>query len=102
MVLLWRRVREAEAEYQASCYVQVIYRDDEVGAAVRDDLLYKSKSRPYNGIQSWRLHTLHSKYLVFESYYNGAADQKVVWTGSHNYTRPALRFSDEVLLRITD
>ncbi len=87
----------------AGCYVQVIYRDDTVGAAVKADLL--DKSGRYNGIQSWRfpksaVHTLHSKYLAIEGYY-GASDQKVVWTGSHNYTRPALRYNDEVLLRVT-
>lgn len=89
----------------SGCYVQVIYRDDTVGAEVKADLL--DKSGRYNGIQSWRFpdsfkdkETLHSKYLAIEGYYYGASNQKWVWTGSHNYTRPALRYNDEVLLRV--
>lgn len=88
----------------AGCYVQVIYRDDTVGSAAKADLL--DKSGRYNGIQSWRFrastaYTLHSKYLAIEGFYYGAYNQKLVWTGSHNYTYPALRYNDEVLLRLT-
>ena len=87
----------------AGCYVEVVYRDDAVGAGVKADLL--NRSGPYNGIRSWyfpasTVRTLHSKYLAIEGNYAGAANQKVVWTGSHNYTYPALRANDEVLLRI--
>ena len=87
----------------AGCYVEVVYRDDAVGAGVKADLL--NRSGPYNGIRSWYFpastaRTLHSKYLAIEGYYAGAANQKIVWTGSHNYTYPALRANDEVLLRI--
>ncbi len=87
----------------AGCYVEVVYRDDAVGAGVKSDLL--NRSGPYNGIRSWYFpasttRTLHSKYLAIEGYYAGAANQKLVWTGSHNYTYPALRANDEVLLRI--
>ena len=96
------------------CYVEVVYRKDSVPDIARlgsvsdyvDDVLTKS-SGPYNGIRSWyfvdtEANTLHSKYLTIEGNYVGAKDMKLVWTGSHNYTYPALRGNDEVLLRIFD
>ncbi|WP_254705496.1 phospholipase D-like domain-containing protein [Streptomyces vilmorinianum] len=43
---------------------------------------------------------LHSKYLLIEGTYNGASGRKLVFTGSHNYTYPALRANDETLLKI--
>ncbi|MFJ3903375.1 phosphatidylserine/phosphatidylglycerophosphate/cardiolipin synthase family protein [Streptomyces sp. NPDC090025] len=45
---------------------------------------------------------LHSKYLLIEGGYDGVAGRKLVWTGSHNYTYPALRSGDETLLKIDD
>ncbi|MEU8761950.1 phospholipase D-like domain-containing protein [Streptomyces sp. NPDC048659] len=45
---------------------------------------------------------LHSKYLLIEGTYDGTAGRKLVWTGSHNYTYPALRANDETLLKIDD
>ncbi|OEJ51910.1 hypothetical protein BGK72_15185 [Streptomyces agglomeratus] len=43
---------------------------------------------------------LHSKYLLVEGTYAGAAGRRLVFTGSHNYTYPALRSNDETLLKI--
>ncbi|MEU8539930.1 phospholipase D-like domain-containing protein [Streptomyces sp. NPDC048717] len=43
---------------------------------------------------------LHSKYLLVEGVYDGVSGRKLVWTGSHNYTYPALRANDETLLKI--
>ncbi|MFG3349093.1 phospholipase D-like domain-containing protein [Streptomyces sp. NPDC048018] len=43
---------------------------------------------------------LHSKYLLVEGTYDGVAGRKLLWTGSHNYTYPALRANDETLLKI--
>ncbi|MBT2396394.1 hypothetical protein J7E89_10485 [Streptomyces sp. ISL-100] len=43
---------------------------------------------------------LHSKYLLIDGTYAGAADRQLVFTGSHNYTYPALRANDETLLKI--
>ncbi|MFJ9829637.1 phospholipase D-like domain-containing protein [Streptomyces sp. NPDC101160] len=45
---------------------------------------------------------LHSKYLLVEGTYAGVAGKKLVFTGSHNYTYPALRSGDETLLKIDD
>ncbi|MFE6038974.1 phospholipase D-like domain-containing protein [Streptomyces sp. NPDC056452] len=44
---------------------------------------------------------IHSKYLLIDGKYDGAVN-KVVWTGSHNYSGPALRENDEALLKIDD
>ncbi|BAU83735.1 hypothetical protein SLA_2818 [Streptomyces laurentii] len=43
---------------------------------------------------------LHSKYLMVEGTYAGVPGSKLVWTGSHNYSYPALRANDETLLKI--
>lgn len=43
---------------------------------------------------------LHSKYLLIDGTYNGSTGRKLVFTGSHNYTYPALRANDETLLKI--
>jgi phosphatidylserine/phosphatidylglycerophosphate/cardiolipin synthase-like enzyme len=43
---------------------------------------------------------VHSKYLLVQGTYTGTAGQKLVFTGSHNYTLSALRENDEALLKI--
>ncbi|MBO8193925.1 hypothetical protein ITI46_19975 [Streptomyces oryzae] len=42
---------------------------------------------------------IHSKTLMISGRYAGAPD-KVVWTGSHNYSGPALTRNDEALLKV--
>lgn len=44
---------------------------------------------------------VHHKYLLIDAVYNGRR-QQVVFTGSHNYTGPAVRRNDETLLQIND
>ncbi|MEO3782029.1 phospholipase D-like domain-containing protein [Actinocorallia sp. B10E7] len=49
--------------------------------------------------------TVHSKYMAISTgagTFEGRIGQKVVFTGSHNYGRAALRNNDETLLRIVD
>ncbi|MFF7177002.1 phospholipase D-like domain-containing protein [Streptomyces sp. NPDC008121] len=43
---------------------------------------------------------VHSKNLLIDGVYAGARE-KLVFTGSHNYSGPALRDNDETMLRIT-
>jgi phosphatidylserine/phosphatidylglycerophosphate/cardiolipin synthase-like enzyme len=43
---------------------------------------------------------VHSKYLLVQGTYTGTTGQKLVFTGSHNYTLSALRYNDEALLKI--
>lgn len=45
---------------------------------------------------------IHDKYLLIEGNYYNTPDQKVVWTGSHNWTANSLRQSDETVLQIDD
>ncbi|MFD9566719.1 phosphatidylserine/phosphatidylglycerophosphate/cardiolipin synthase family protein [Streptomyces sp. NPDC059994] len=45
---------------------------------------------------------IHSKYLLVNGTYEGVANEKVVWTGSHNYSWQALRSNDETILKIND
>jgi len=45
---------------------------------------------------------LHSKYLVIDGYYNDSPDQRLLWTGSYNYTVSALKRNDETLLKISN
>lgn len=44
---------------------------------------------------------VHSKYLLIDGWYYGRRD-KVMWTGSPNYSTPALRSNDEALMKIND
>lgn len=49
--------------------------------------------------------TIHSKYLLIDADYTGAAGveaKKLVFTGSHNYTTGALQQNDEQLTRVDD
>lgn len=43
----------------------------------------------------------HSKYLLVDANFKGTR-QKLIFTGSHNYTRKAWKNNDEVLLRVDD
>jgi len=48
---------------------------------------------------------IHSKYILFNGFYNeeeSQIPQKIVWTGSHNFTGMALRDNYEVILQIKD
>jgi phosphatidylserine/phosphatidylglycerophosphate/cardiolipin synthase-like enzyme len=43
---------------------------------------------------------VHSKYLVIDGFYDGSPNQRLVWTGSYNYTTGALLHNDEALLKL--
>lgn len=44
---------------------------------------------------------VHSKYLLFEGYYaSGSAWEKIVWTGSENYTYPGKAENDDIMVKI--
>jgi phosphatidylserine/phosphatidylglycerophosphate/cardiolipin synthase-like enzyme len=93
---LARRAREG-------CDVQVIAGNAEIplggsvettltGAGVR---LFKYPDR-----SGWGL---HSKYMIIDANYAGsAAHRRLVFTGSHNWTGPALSINDETMLRVED
>lgn len=46
---------------------------------------------------------LHSKYLLIDGAYGpNGDDERIVWTGSHNFTVSALRHNDESLVEVRD
>jgi hypothetical protein len=52
------------------------------------------------GIAVRSIEKLHHKFVISSGSYEGAASSPQVLTGSHNMTLDALRYNDEVLLRI--
>jgi phosphatidylserine/phosphatidylglycerophosphate/cardiolipin synthase-like enzyme len=47
--------------------------------------------------------TIHSKYLLIDApYVDAGPHRRLVFTGSHNWTGPALTINDETLLRVED
>ncbi|VAW51598.1 hypothetical protein MNBD_GAMMA05-1472 [hydrothermal vent metagenome] len=56
----------------------------------------------YPEVKVYTAHKLpHSKYLIVQGNYKGG-DRQVVWAGSHNYSMPSLRLTDETLLELND
>lgn len=46
---------------------------------------------------------LHSKYMLVDGAYGPDQEsQRILWTGSHNFTVSALRYNDEAILKIRD
>lgn len=98
------RVNVAEqlaAKAQQGCQVQVL-----IGALDGSDTATAAQAVRQGGAEAL-VYTqtngvsIHSKYLLIDANYLDA-HHRVVWTGSHNYTQPALRRHDETLLKIED
>lgn len=91
----------------AGCYVDIVHGllDDMYSGEVVERL---TTPTAYGGIALHELNEVvdgtssHTKYLLVEGAYKGLADQKIVWTGSHNYTRSAFLGNDETLLKYDD
>lgn len=92
------------ARKQEGCDVRVVAGDAEipVGSQVAATLtaagvpLVRYPSRT----GGW---SLHSKYVVIDATYAGSVGhRRLVFTGSHNWTGPALTSNDETLLRVED
>lgn len=69
-------------------------------AVITDDA---KSTADLSGLNAHRTKDLHSKYLLIDAddYYNGSPN-RLVFTGSHNLTGPALHYNDEVMLRVND
>lgn len=86
------------------CDVRVVAGDDEIplGSAIASTLTQAGVELtryPARG-GGWGL---HSKYLLIDAKYAGStAHRRLVFTGSHNWTGPALTINDETLLRLED
>jgi phosphatidylserine/phosphatidylglycerophosphate/cardiolipin synthase-like enzyme len=98
--------RKLAAKKAEGCDVRVLLRQDSTtpGSSVLTALAN-------GGVQHWKLTataahaTIHSKVLIIDSLYDtgtGPTPRKLVFTGSHNYTGPALTGNDEQLMRIDD
>ncbi|CAM5342106.1 phospholipase D-like domain-containing protein [Streptomyces aurantiogriseus] len=91
----------------AGCYVDIVYSllDEMYSGEVVEQL---KAPTAYGGIALHRLNdevdgtSSHTKYLLVEGTYKGVTDQKIVWTGSHTYTKSALVGNDEALLKYHD
>ncbi|MFF7338081.1 phospholipase D-like domain-containing protein [Streptomyces sp. NPDC008163] len=95
---------------KAGCAVEVVYAETDSlagsGTAGTWEALHASGGpsvRCYNhdedGDPDTTNSVVHSKYLLIDGMYSGAVN-KVLWTGSHNYSGPALRENDEALLKV--
>jgi hypothetical protein len=93
-------VAEALADLKREgCKVSVITREAYVGSQVLAALNVRGLNRYV--FPRGATHSVHSKYLLINAPYGAnARRQKLVFTGSHNYTGPSLRNHDETLLKI--
>ncbi len=78
--------------FQNGADVAVVINPDEAG----NEVLQILESA---GLPVYRYPQVHSKYLLIDGVWRGTA-RKVILTGSHNFTGPALTGNDEVLLRL--
>ncbi|MEU1705252.1 phospholipase D-like domain-containing protein [Streptomyces sp. NPDC005706] len=114
-VAVLRLTRQGVAEkltalQKAGCSVDVVYAETDSAAGTGTpgtwEALHASGGpavRCYNwdedGDPATTNSVIHSKYLLIDGMYDGAAN-KVLWTGSHNYSGPSLRENDEALLKV--
>ncbi|GAA4916526.1 phosphatidylserine/phosphatidylglycerophosphate/cardiolipin synthase family protein [Streptomyces coeruleoprunus] len=91
---------------QAGCTVTLAHdaAPGSMGSAVANVLAGRLAAQEgcYESRETGKPVGLHSKYVLVEGTYNGVAGRKLVFTGSHNLTYPALRANDETLLKIDD
>ncbi|MEU6227761.1 phospholipase D-like domain-containing protein [Streptomyces sp. NPDC047042] len=93
---------------KAGCQVDIVYSETDSGSSSGTwETLHASGGpalRCYNWDDDNNANTaariIHSKYLLIEGKYDGTASQKILWTGSHNYSGPALTKNDEALLKV--
>ncbi|MGB2787503.1 MAG: phospholipase D-like domain-containing protein [Candidatus Saccharimonadaceae bacterium] len=44
----------------------------------------------------------HNKYMIINGYYDGSSSSKTVFTGSHNLSISAIKYNNELIIRIKD
>ena len=94
----WTSARRAIAQrlvalHQAGCRVAVVTHPTQASAEILQILRA-------GGIPVTLLAAIHSKYLLLDALCQGRP-QRLVLTGSHNYTGPALTENDETLLQLS-
>ncbi|WP_329297241.1 phospholipase D-like domain-containing protein [Streptomyces sp. NBC_00659] len=93
---------------KAGCTVDIVYSQTDSGSSSGTWETLHATGGPALRCYNWdddndpdtAARIIHSKYLLIEGKYDGATGQKVLWTGSHNYTGPALTKNDETLLKV--
>lgn len=85
------------------CYVDIVA--DTIGSSSLSEL-----TKPSNGYHGPEIRVfsepekrgVHEKNMLIDGVYNGAINQKIVFTGTHNLNPSSLRENDETTLKITD
>ncbi|MEV0092315.1 phospholipase D-like domain-containing protein [Streptomyces sp. NPDC050738] len=88
---------------QAGCLVDVVYSDSDPAAWSAFHGVTNLQARCYQDgrvTPTSRL-IVHSKNLMINGMYDGSV-QQLAWTGSHNWSGPALRNNDESMLKISN
>ncbi len=44
----------------------------------------------------------HNKYMIINGYYDGSSSSKTVFTGSHNLSMSAIKYNNELIIRVKD
>jgi phosphatidylserine/phosphatidylglycerophosphate/cardiolipin synthase-like enzyme len=108
------RVRLAEKLWEldnAGCWVDIMYDPTRTDAAIIKAL--KKTGARYNGpgltpthedrnSDGVPEHFAHNKYMLINGVYAGDISAKVVFTGSANWTNTALRYGNEIMLKVVD
>ncbi|MFF8609638.1 phospholipase D-like domain-containing protein [Streptomyces sp. NPDC015346] len=88
----------------AGCTVDIVYSETDSGTwnALHGQTRLTTRCYQHNhdGDAGTPNRIVHSKNLMIDGMYAGARE-KLVFTGSHNWSGPALRDNDEAMLRIT-
>lgn len=99
-----RKLRELDDQ---GCYVDIVA--DRISDAQNGPLraLLSKPETNYHGPEvreftSDQPHGVHEKNLLIDGHYDGRPNQKVVFTGSYNFTYRSVRVNDETWLQIND
>ncbi|MFJ8669844.1 phospholipase D-like domain-containing protein [Streptomyces sp. NPDC093600] len=88
----------------AGCTVDIVYSETDTGTwnALHGQtrLATRCYQHDHDGDTGTPNRIVHSKNLMIDGMYAGARE-RLVFTGSHNWSGPALRDNDEAMLRIT-
>ncbi|MFF5427714.1 MULTISPECIES: phosphatidylserine/phosphatidylglycerophosphate/cardiolipin synthase family protein [unclassified Streptomyces] len=88
----------------AGCTVDIVYSETDTGTwnalHGQSRLTARCYQHDHDSVSETPNRIVHSKNLMIDGMYAGARE-KLVFTGSHNWSGPALRDNDETMLRIT-
>ncbi|MFD3333083.1 phosphatidylserine/phosphatidylglycerophosphate/cardiolipin synthase family protein [Streptomyces sp. NPDC058700] len=88
----------------AGCTVDIVYSETDTGTwnalHGQSRLTPRCYQHDHDSLAGTPNRIVHSKNLMIDGMYAGARE-KLVFTGSHNWSGPALRDNDETMLRIT-